>query len=1045
MLISESTIDQVRALPADTAIGYYQTLKPAGGGKFSGLCPFHEDHKEGNFFVYGPTNTYKCFACDAGGDPIQYVMDAQKMDFQEAVLDLANHAGLTVELAANGQSPEAAQAQERHRKLASQALAEAQNLYSREQGPAAAYLLGRGFTKETIELFGLGYAPAGNPVAKLDLPGAEAADLVRQKDGRPYDALRERLTIPLHDRNGRLVGFAGRVLAEKKKTAKYLNPTDTLLYRKGEQLYNMHRATQAIRSAGYAYLVEGYPNVWMACQHGHLNTVATGGTALAKEQIQALKRYTSTVVLVYDGDEAGQKAYARNLKLLLAEGFAVRMVPMPAGRDLAEVLPNPPEGWRPSLAENALDWDQHLASQWADLETRQATITEGVALINTAVDMVLLMPDPTAAALTADRLAKAVKGFGDAYSAKRKEAKPETAGEKPDEVVRVVSREDGTWVMNNRGRHQKVGNYKITLLYQLQIPHTEDCDWILELKRAGQPGETLVMNNRDIISPVAMETAFYAKRFPLDIDAKQGKYLRAYLLEHGLRVAVRVDKLGYDPESGFFFYANQAYDPATKTMKLPNKLDIVDTEEKSYFLPYVNEEKSPKEKIIVRHEPGSIRFEQVAKFVIDHWGRPQVLALAFYVATCFLDLIVKRLRNFPLLFLKGPGGSGKSELAKLLMYFFGRGVGDKLSVGANSSTAAMKEMFASYANICLHLEDYSRATNLGELSDFLILLFDRNFRKTMDQDNRKSVKMMDPLASCVVSSNAPPLEDGSEALASRLIYIQIKQNVREEAAKLAFIREREKLKAESWTEINNYILSFRQLIESQFDNSYKTFVSMFSRHFEAEGLAVNDRVLASYATILSPICLLVTAGHLPNFLGPGSFVDEISQLAIENIKAQYASLVEQSPLQVFWQTVQGLFDDFRAAQQQAAKWVDAEGRSRTANVSYNGYFVYPGSHFQVHPDHKEDGVVVIPEKVLRLSLAAMHGRYEQKLRSSGKVPMSLNQLKDQLRQHQSFDAQHSERKMKFPKLADEPGGDVRLSYILKYRHLAEDFGIDLEY
>lgn len=1052
MKIADATIDAVRQLPADTVIGYYQTIKKQSGGRYTGLCKFHDDHNEGSFYVFERTNSYKCFACGEGGDPIKYVMQLKRMSFYEAIADIASNAGIAVEYEQrpNGTSPEEYKKQQQVRAKAEKALAYAQEYFTKHKAAAAEYLKGRDFSDETIDFFGIGYAPEGSFFTDLKKEVLKKVDLVREKEGRSYDTLRNRVTIPLHDRSGLLVGFSGRAIAPDAK-AKYINPTDTLLYRKSYTLYNLNRAEKAIREKDAVYIVEGYPNVWRAHQEGVHNVVATCGTALTDEQIKLLLRYTKTIVLVYDGDEAGAKAFERSLNLLLAAGANVRMIPMPAGMDLDDVLRNPlaVEGWNTLLAQNEITWYDYYIRRWKANQANGEDVTANIEFINHLADLLLLVPDLTAANAYADKLSQEIKGLKTTYRARIKEKEEQQkkqAKNDAEENRRVISSDLGTWIMNSRGNMQKVSDFKISLLYQLVIPNTEDCDWVLEVKRQDQEPEIVVINNKDIISTIAIETAFYAKRYAIDIDPKQARYLRAYLLEQGLKVALRVDKLGYDQTSGFFFYSNVAYDPVNRKLLAPNALNIIDTPKQGYFMPYTDEEKAGKDKVIIRHEDSALAFDDIARFIVESWSRTESLALCFYVATVYMDIIIKRLRNFPILFLKGPGGSGKSELSKLLMDFAGRGVGDKLSVGANSSTAAMKELFAAYSNICVHLEDYSRASNIGELSDFLVLLFDRNFRKTMDMENRKSVKLMEPAASCVVSSNKPPLEDGSEALQSRLIYIQMKQNVRDPESKLKFIKRREDLKSKSWTTVNNYLLNHRAVVEKEFDKLYRHFVDMMSKHFKRKDMAVNDRVIASYATILAPISALESANLIPNFLGGYTLTEELFSIALENVEKQYTSLMEQSPLQIFWETVQQLVEEYRTAERQAATWKDKDGNERTNKVPYNVALIYPGSHYQIWSWHEVKGERLIDEEVLRFNINILHSKYEQRMKALGKVPATKNQLKDMLREHKSYVPDVSEHYIKYKKLPEEGGGDASLmSYILKYKDLQEDFGLDLGY
>lgn len=314
-------------------------LKKAGKN-YAARCPFH-DEKTPSFTVSPEKQFYHCFGCGAHGNAIDFLMEYEHMGFREAVAELAARAGL--EVPAGGGGPRGAAT------ARLEGLLEAADRFFRQQlrsHPAAReavdYLKGRGVSGEIAARFGLGFAPPGwdNLLKALGtepsrLAALEQAGLVvrREGDGH-YDRFRRRIMFPIHDYRGRLVGFGGRALGEEQP--KYLNSPETALFHKGRELYGLHRAREAIRSAGRVLVVEGYLDVLALAQAGIGHTVATLGTATTRQHLERLYRYTSEVVFCFDGDAAGRQAAWRALEAALPvmeDGRRASFLFLPEGED----------------------------------------------------------------------------------------------------------------------------------------------------------------------------------------------------------------------------------------------------------------------------------------------------------------------------------------------------------------------------------------------------------------------------------------------------------------------------------------------------------------------------------------------------------------------------------------------------------------------------------------------------------------------------------------------------------------------------------------
>ena len=316
-------------------VSEYVPLKPAGG-RFKGLCPFHTE-KTPSFSVDAKSQLFYCFGCHAGGDIFRFVQSYEKVDFREAVELLARKWGVSVPSLRGERGPRDGLFELSHEA----AVFFAARLGDPEAGARArAYVEGRGLGKETVGRLGIGYAPPGWEALRTyllarrfkpqDMPTAGL--VIARKDGRgEYDRFRDRLMFPIRDQSGRTVAFGGRSMDGSEP--KYVNSPETPAYVKGNHLYGLDQAKDAIRREGCALVVEGYMDLAMLHQAGFHHAVASLGTAFTAEQARLLARFTDRVVVSYDADSAGESAAARTLDLLLEKAFQVRVVELPRGRD----------------------------------------------------------------------------------------------------------------------------------------------------------------------------------------------------------------------------------------------------------------------------------------------------------------------------------------------------------------------------------------------------------------------------------------------------------------------------------------------------------------------------------------------------------------------------------------------------------------------------------------------------------------------------------------------------------------------------------------
>lgn len=342
-LISQATIEQIRAASDIVeVIGGYFPLKRAGAN-FTALCPFHKE-KTPSFNVHPGKQIFHCFGCHKGGDVFRFVQDYENIGFLDSAKRLAERAGIVLEFEQSPEHQRKREIKDTLRQLHEQLTARwhAVLLNDAAGEPARAYLQRRGVSDEAIRQFRLGYAPDDwedtlrwGRSKKFDPTLLEQAGVAIRKEGadRRYGRFRGRLMFPICDEQGRVIGFSGRVLDADTKGAKYVNSPETPLFHKGSIIYGLYLARRAMLDAGNVLVCEGQLDLIACHMAGIANVVAPQGTALTVDQARVLKRYAGEVILCFDADTAGQNAMARSLDVLLEAGLAIRVLALPPGED----------------------------------------------------------------------------------------------------------------------------------------------------------------------------------------------------------------------------------------------------------------------------------------------------------------------------------------------------------------------------------------------------------------------------------------------------------------------------------------------------------------------------------------------------------------------------------------------------------------------------------------------------------------------------------------------------------------------------------------
>ena len=401
-MIPHETVDRIldTAQIADV-VGDFVTLKKRGAN-YIACCPFHNE-KTPSFYVSPAKGIYKCFGCGKSGTAVGFVMEHESLSYVEALKYLAKK--YHIEVVEKEESAEEIAQKQRNESLL--LVSEYAGKFFREslqtqegQVVGYQYFRSRGLEDQTIRKYGLGWAPSDRKALAEAARAAgykeefltETGLCIKYDDGRLVDRFFDRVIFPIHSVSGRVIAFGGRTLKTDKSVAKYVNSPSTEIYDKSRSLYGIYFAKNEMARQDKCILVEGYLDVLSMHQLGITNVVASSGTSLTVEQIRLIRKFTTNVTIIYDGDSAGIKAALRGIGLVLKEGLNVKVVLLPEGQD-------PDDFARKHTLEEVQDYiarnEQDFISFKTDLLLGEAGSDplKRANLINDVADTIALIPD----------------------------------------------------------------------------------------------------------------------------------------------------------------------------------------------------------------------------------------------------------------------------------------------------------------------------------------------------------------------------------------------------------------------------------------------------------------------------------------------------------------------------------------------------------------------------------------------------------------------------------------------------------------------------
>ncbi|WP_417200074.1 DNA primase [Bizionia sp.] len=946
-MITKESIDRVLDVTVEEIIPKIWDLKKAGAN-LKGKSPFNTQDKTPSFVISPAKNVWKCFSSGLGGyGPVSYIMQKEKLEWIQAIKQVAELANITLQ-----QEVETPDVQEERAKFDGyKTMVEwANKVFNKNFNDlkddhwAKKNLTDRKFSDEIITKFQIGYAADTfhqlhkrfHEAGKVD--EAVTVGLVKHKPPKYFDFFVDRLIFPIHNTQGRIIAFGGRRSNDEKvkEFPKYLNSPDTPLYKKEKVLYGLYQAKQAIVKTNRAYLVEGYTDVIAFHNKNVNNTIATCGTALTVEQCKLLKKLCNHVVIVRDGDTAGQNAAYKDLDILISCGFKVSVIELPAGQDpdsLARNIKNLAEVLKGDTFD-ALLWKANKLREYADTpdEVSNAVETIGKTLI--------LINDPIKRKEYIKQCAKKLKITNKDLTTKvtilsnMKEAGLQREVQNEDQELMSMQtrgfpsdgdlmqfkhdgfvsseKERAIYFKNASDIFFKGTNFTVKPLFHI-ISSQDEGKRILELTNNINEIGVVDFTNKEISSFTMFQEKIvdrYNFAFEPAVTAFHFKQFRNRLL-YSFDKAYEFTTLGQQPE-GFFAFANGVV--LDDEFREVDEYGIVQVKDQNF--------KDDKTKIDLFYSPSCskvnlgnrddddsyegvrsfvykqspIEFPQWMDLMVKIYDKKAYTGIAYAIASLFRDIIVDRNGSFPHLFLTGQKQSGKTTFSESISNIFTPGQkGFDLNSG---SVVGFFRRVSRIANIVMALEEY-HDSNIHEIK-FQVLkqAFDDRARETGVASGDKKTKLDRIKSACIILSQYMSVRDDN-ALSSRSITEHFIERVYSVEEKLAFAKLKQYEK-EGMTSMLVDLLKHRKEIQDQLTPTINELNKELLKQFEKDEYM--ERMLNNFIAIMAPVKIL-----FKKFAFPFTW-NEFYNHCVDAIQASSSMISETEGTAKFWQTLSYLVD-----------------------------------------------------------------------------------------------------------------------------------------
>lgn len=947
-MISESIVQKVRDVDIVDVIGKYVNLTKKGSS-LVGICPFHSE-KTPSFSVSPDKNLYYCFSCHRGGDSINFVMDKENLTFAQAIEHIAKDHGLDIEFIDNDQTDE-----ERETALKKESMLVANDLIQKyftdslridmsdDAQNARGYAYGR-WPEELCATFGIGYAPKDSrPFLEYCAKKGISEDtlfllgiLKRGEDNRVYTLFRDRITIPIRNRWGRIIAYTARDISGTSK-AKYINSTTSEIFKKSESVFGIDRVRR-LRNPDYLIIVEGAPDVLRLQSIGIENVVAALGTEWSDNQFEQIKQLSNSLCFIPDSDIADEKPFGPGFEAVMKNGSAamlkgfdvtVRELPfaeIPLSEEDLIAMYGDRENTEGVVTtqKGKNDADSYIISSeiYSSLPEKPfvvwlaekrfciaSSLVEERKYVSEIAGLLRMINDHLVFDSCVDMLTKIhgkAKMWRDAVAKSRNDAKRRVEKsslmderQKDVELLRrfgLFIRDNSYYIICDDDEDPvRISNFIMEPLFH--IKDELNATRVFRLKNIN--GETAEIELRE--SEMCSLSNFQQRVsslgnyiWPAKIDKlnRVKEYLYAKTPS-----AEKIRKMGWNISDEFYAFGNGIF--IGNQFLAVDDLGIVKTSTgKAYYIPATskmyrdNHELFQFERLMVHDDRGGISLNGFVSRLTDVFGENARIAFCYLLATLFRDVIFRRTRHFPILNLFGEKGTGKTTLATSLQSFFIHGIDPpNLSV---TSIPAMNDRVSQAVNTLVVFDEYKNDLDIRKIG-FLKGIWGgggQTKKNTVSDGMATQTIVTTGLALC---GQDKPTQD--MALYTRLLFLAF--------TKTSF-NQTERMRYEDLVSVCNMglthltveILKHRELFEKNFPDTYGLTKRELAARMENED--IHDRIFGNWVIPLATFRTLETVLNLP------FSYNDLFETAVNGLRNQNELAQESSEVADFWSNLQGL-------------------------------------------------------------------------------------------------------------------------------------------
>jgi DNA primase catalytic core len=858
---------------------------------------------------------FNCFGCGVGGDAVKFIEKLKGITYIEAVRFVASL--LNIEITEEEQTPDVI---ERNAKQDSLKLLNilaqkyfVSNLKSNEA--AQSYIKSR-ITEESIENFQLGFAPKGSNA--LFRSAREAGFLEEnillsslisrnEKTGTIYEFFQDRITFPVFDPSGSIIGFSGRKLPdEHDKTAKYINCRETILYTKRNAVYGLKESLRGFKDFKDAILVEGPIDVITMHQLGFNNTVACLGTAVNEAQLLMLQKRVDKILLLFDGDEAGQKAMLRTAKMAVALALFVDIAILPAKKDPGDMW-STPEQAKAWIKDNRMDFIIHQSTMLIS-EAGNDPLLKNEAIKEIAKYISYYNPELRKIHIdnVSDPKKLKPKYLIDRIASLDRDALGPEENDVDKKLPPGVSITDfikygfyeyeNEYYFGTKSSREKVSNFTMDPIFH--INSIFESKRIFEITNCQRVKFVVNLDMQEMTSLQAFQRNVEGKgNYLFQGTAIQFNKLKAKLYEK-TRTCNEITVLGWQKE-GFWAWANGIF--TEKGFEPIDEFGVCEFKGNHYFIPAFSSIYIQDKKILLDERKFIFK---VRKITITEWSELFILVygdnakmgIAFWIATTFRDFLLHTFKNFPLLNMFGPKGSGKSQFARSLTCLYG--IGQTPFNVHNGTKAGLAEHLQQFSNAFAWIDEYKNALDFDKI-ETLKSIYDAIGRSRLNMDKGKKKETTSVNSGVLLSGQEMPTAD--VALFTRVIFLLFNKTMFTDDDKTNYDLLK-LMEEEGLSHFTNILLSHREYFVKNFYDDFQDSMRDFNAHFASE--PVEDRILRSVVMIVSAFKTISRV--IPGF--PFDY-ENLKGIAFGSIRNQNNQINQSNEMGQFWNALESMFDE----------------------------------------------------------------------------------------------------------------------------------------